>query len=215
MQAEATCMRLDHQRRQLLTMWFITTISSTRDKHLLVFSATPATILHAHWEPPSLILGRSARTIPYHSSTSNLVDDAVGLIVNIALVDHSDSSKCHQDLKLELKALQQTLVLTDSAIRAYDDPPLGQILVNTVKPEIQRCRMALLELLNTVDGAWQGLAFTTIRDLWRPVFGMRWDGGELVSLKTRLHHFRTLLGGFLMALNSYVVLVSHAFPPTK
>jgi hypothetical protein len=131
-------------------------------------------------------------------------DTAVRLVIQITelSVDHKDLSDTYRDLEYELKLLHQTLILTGLAIREYNDRLLGESLANTIKPEMERCCMALLELLDKVNCTRQGLAFTSISDLWRPIFGSRWDGSELSSLKMQLGHIRRSLGGFLMALNS-------------
>ncbi|KIM74240.1 hypothetical protein PILCRDRAFT_709571 [Piloderma croceum F 1598] len=132
------------------------------------------------------------------------VDIAVGLIIRIArlLVDHEDPSNNRRDLKLELKLLYQTLTLTGLAIQEYNDRPLGQSLVNTIAPEVERSITVLSELLDKISGTGQGLLHTSISDLWRQVWWSRWAGDELASLKVELSHIRRLLGGFLSALNS-------------
>jgi hypothetical protein len=143
------------------------------------------------------------------------VDIAVGLIIRIArlLVDHEDSDN-RRDLKLELKSLYQTLTLTSLAIQEYNDRPLGRSLVNTIAPEVERSTAVLSELLDRISGTGQGLFHTSISDLWRQVWWSRWAGDELASLKAKLSHIRRLLGGFLLALNSYVeILLFHVFQP--
>jgi hypothetical protein len=150
-------------------------------------------------------------------ATDLTVDTAVRLVVQITklLVDRRGSLNTHRDLELKLKLLHQTLILTELAIQEYNDRLLGKILANTITPEVERCCIVLLELLDKVNCTRQGLASTSISNLWQPVFGSRWKGDELASLKTKLCRIQRSLGGFLMALNSCVFFVFHASSPTE
>ena len=155
---------------------------------------------------------------PYNSSDAgSIVDSAVSLIVQITdlLIDRRDSSNKHRDLELELKSLHQTLTLTALGIQEYKDRPLGQSLAHTIAEETERCSMVLRELLDRVNDTWLGLSFTSIGDLWRPVWRSRWDGGELASLRLKLFGSRKSLVGFLVGLHSYVFVVFHAYPLTS
>jgi len=162
----------------------------------------------------------SIKTSRYHYSNTALnIDVAIAATVQITslLVDSRNSSNSHHTLKLELESLYQILDLTKGAIREYEDRPLGQSLVNTIAPEVERCHVLLLALLAKVNDTWVGLILTSISHLWRLVWRRQWDGDELASLKRRLSRSRNSLGGFLMALNSYVslrlCLSSHAETP--
>lgn len=154
--------------------------------------------------------------IPSDSSSdvSSMLDTAVCLIIRIThlLLDNRGASDNHRDLTLELKSLHQSLTLAGLAITEYEGRPLGQSLAKTVSSEAERCCMVLQELLDRVDGTWQGLNPTSINSLWRPVWWCRWDGDELASLRKDLTKNRRSVEGFLLALHSYVVLVNHVLP---
>ena len=148
--------------------------------------------------------------------TVSAVETVVGLIVQIThLMDRSNDGNNHRDMELELNSLQQTLTLAKLAIQAYGDRPLGQSLANTITPQVERCRVVLLELLDGVNSTRQGLFFTSIRNLWHPVWRKRWDGDEVASLRMKMHGIRMLLGGFLMALNSYAFTFLQCSPPSE
>ena len=159
---------------------------------------------------PEILSQRSLKhpITAYHPSEAvSTVETAAGLIVQITNLLTDSSNNCRA-LAFESKSLHQTLTLAGLAIREYGNRPLGQGLANTFAPEVERCRVVLLELLDRINGTRRGLAFTSISNLWRPVFGSRWDGNELASLKKKLCHIRRSLGGLLMALNSYVLCAS-------
>lgn len=133
-----------------------------------------------------------------------VIDAAISLVAQIAnvLINHQDHSSDHQGLELELKVLHQILDLTRLAIQEYDGRPLGQNLVNTVTPEVQRCRMLLRELLEKLTGTWKSLLLTKISGVWHKVWHGRWDSDELALLRKGLSSSRHSLGMFLWALNS-------------
>jgi hypothetical protein len=135
-----------------------------------------------------------------------IIDLAVDLIVRITnlLVDPEDPSNNRRDLKLELKSLQQTLILIRLAIQEYDDRPLGQSLAYTITPEVQRCTTVLSELYDLIKGTGLRLLHTSIKDLWRPVWWSKWLDSDVASLKMKLRDIRISLGGILSALHSYV-----------
>jgi len=101
--------------------------------------------------------------------------------------------------------LQQILTLTGLAIHEYCDTPLGQSLAETMAPEVERCSLALQELLDQVNATWLSLA--SIGDLWRQIWWGRWDGDEFNLLRKKLSHSRQSLERFLMALHSYVLFL--------
>jgi hypothetical protein len=155
---------------------------------------------------------------PYQSSHSiSTIDSTVNLIIQITnrLIDHTDSSNNHRDLQFQLKFLHQTLMLTRLAIQEYDGRQLGQSLANTITPEVVRCFIVLQEMLGSVIATCQGLSLTNIGYLWRPVWRRRWDGEELAVLRDKLSSRRESLGEFLVALHSYILFVSYAWPFTK
>jgi hypothetical protein len=126
-----------------------------------------------------------------------IIDIVIDLIIRITnlLVDPGDPSNNCRDLKLELKSLQQTLILIRFAIQEYDDRPLGQSLAYTITPEVQRCSTVLSELYDLIKGTGLRLLHTSIKDL-----RSRWP--DVASLKMKLRDIRISLGGILSALNS-------------
>jgi len=145
-----------------------------------------------------------------------IVDITTGLIVQIVqllIVPQAQQSDKHRDLRLELKALYDLLVMTGTAIQEYKDRPLGPSLINAVTSQVDRCRIVLKELLDRVSGTWWGLQQTSIGGLWRPVWWSRWDGDELALLRRKLSGSGDSLRGFLRALNSYVLFGFHASSP--
>ena len=67
-----------------------------------------------------------------------------------------------RDLLIELKALQQTLILTDMALWAYNGQPLGTSLVRGILPDVDHCCDTLSILLEAVEGTASGLGATSI-----------------------------------------------------
>ena len=137
------------------------------------------------------------------------VDINIGLIVQILrlLVGPEDeqSADRNRHLRLELETLSESLVLTGAAIQEYR-------LINALTPEVDRCRVVLEELLDRVIGTRRGLSWTSIGSLWNSVWRSRWYGDELESLRTKLSESRESFCAFLMALNSYVLLMFYALP---
>jgi hypothetical protein len=159
------------------------------------------------------ILETSSRNIvPAGTST---VDSAVRLIVQIVRLligPHAEQSlDQHKDLRLELIALYDTLVMTGTIIHAYENTYVRRTLVNVVTPEVNQCREVLEELLHTVNETWWSLSQTSIQWLWHLVCWSRWYGDELVSLRRKLLESRESLRIFLMALNSCVLPVFYLY----
>ena len=154
--------------------------------------------------------------------TCNLPPKAVGIatslileIINL-LIEHANQSPVERrELMLELKALYEVLVLTDTAIQEYENRPLGHSLVNVVTHEVIRCSVVLEDVLERVSGTREGLDRTKIGGLWPSVWWRRWNGDELSWLRKKLFHSQQLLGGFLIALNSYVLFEFSALPTLK
>lgn len=171
-------------------------------------------------EWPSLApvtLSPSAPAPPSHfKSIISVVDITAGLIIqilNLLITPVQSMTSNQKDLRLELKTLHQSIMLTRRAIEEYENRRLGQSLIHAVMPEVDRCRVVLQELFDRVNRTWKGLDPTCIRDLWRQVWWGRWDGDEMALLKDQLSDSRRLLLGFLRALNSYVVFgCSHGAP---
>lgn len=136
------------------------------------------------------------------------IDITTRLIIQISqlLTEKSQTADTHdaQELKRELKVLYDSLVCSALAIQVYDQRPLGQSLINTITPEVYRCREALKELLDKVNGTRHGLGQTVIEGFWQPVWWSGWDEDELKLLKKKLYTRRASIQTFLIALNSYV-----------
>jgi hypothetical protein len=102
-----------------------------------------------------------------YSTTTNPSEIAARLIIKIVqLLKDPESSNYFRDLKLELESLQRTLALAGLAIRAYEYTPLGRSLANIMNRESEQRRVALQDLLNTIDGYRGGLNSTRIRYHW-------------------------------------------------
>jgi hypothetical protein len=149
--------------------------------------------------PDHQVLQRSLHSTVYRlSEVLFIIDTVVDLIIQITnlLVDPGDHRR---DLKLELKSLQQTLILIRLAIQEYDDRPLGQSLAYTITPEVHRCSTVLSELYDSIKGTGLRLLRTSIKDLWRSVW---WSRPDVDSSEMKLRDIRILLGGILSALSS-------------
>jgi hypothetical protein len=151
---------------------------------------------------------RHRSLVPTRNLPPKGVGIATGLILEIInlLIEHAKQSAVeHRELMLELKALYEVLVLTGTAILEYENRPLGHSLVNVVSHEAIRCSVVLEEVLERVSGTREGLNRTKIGGLWQSIWWRRWNGDELSWLRRKLSQSRQLLGGFLIALNSYVL----------
>lgn len=100
----------------------------------------------------------------------------------------------------ELRLLQQTLIINQLAIHAYNDRPLGQTLAERITPAVTQCNAVLQEAVVSIGGTW--LNSVGIRDSWGTIWWDGWDENELTSLKKKLCLVRTPLSEMLMALNS-------------
>ena len=161
-------------------------------------------------------LSPNALASPSHLPES--IDITAGLIVqilNLLITPGKSMTSNQRDLRLELKTLHQSIMLTRRAIQEYENRDLGQSLIHAVTPEVGRCRVVLQELFDRVNGTWKGLDSTCIRDFWLQVWWGRWDGDEMALLKDQLSDSRKLLLGFLRALNSYVVFGCSHDAPTE
>ena len=184
----------------------------------------PCHVHHEGWkalEEPSLAsvtLTPSVPASPFRlPEIISVVDITAGLIVRILnlLVTGRSMTSSQRDLRLELKTLHKSIMLTRCAIQEYENRHLGQNLIHAVTPEVDRCRVVLQELFDRINGTWKGLDPTCIRDLWCQVWWGRWDGDEMALLKDQLSASRKLLLGVLRALNSYVVFGCSHDAPTE
>jgi hypothetical protein len=191
-------------------------ISGPLSMNFSLFGArhTPLPILHSDRDTLSWTLTKvsaeispQSTEVPFYHLPESI--DAIAAttrltieIVNLLMVPQAEEP--HKELRLELTALNESLVMAGAAIQEYQDRSLGQSLINAITPEVKRCRIVLEELFDRVDGTRRSLNHTSIQDLWRPVWWNRWTGDELVLLRTKLSQCRESLRGFMMALNSCV-----------
>jgi hypothetical protein len=140
------------------------------------------------------------------NTASSLIDK-----IEQILVDSTGPPDNNRGLQEELRPLRQTLALTGLAINAYRSTPLGQSLVSSINPEVERCCTVLQELFDSIRSCRQSMFATYIRDLWYHVWWSGWDEDEFASLRMKLLNIRKSLEGLLMALHSYVPFIqSHA-----
>ena len=163
-------------------------------------------VLNSFTTPPEMPLSSNTFAPASHSLES--ISTSTSLIVKIVqLLIRPQQPDKHMDLRLELQALCESLMLIGATIQKYQDRPLGLSLINAVTPEVERCREVLGELSEIVHRTLQALEPTTIRDFWRPVWWGLWNGDDraLLKLKFKLCERRRLLCNFALAVDSYVI----------
>jgi hypothetical protein len=162
--------------------------------------------------PDTLDRGRLP-AVTSHPPNVGSPGDVAGLIVQItqALIDCRASSNDYRDLKLELESLHQMLVLTGLAIQAYEGTPLGRTLTETINFEVEQCGKAVQELLSEINLYRRSLIPTRLRVLWSQVWYCGREKGELAQWRRKLSVRRISIAMFLMALNSYALLIIHSF----
>ena len=176
----------------------------------------PLPILHNDRDTLTSILTTTSEITPQSTEVPDLLyhlPEGIGAIAAatrltveiVTLLMVPQAEEPHKELRLELAALNESLVMTGAAMQEYKDRSLGQSLINAITPEVKRCRIVLEELFDRVSGTRWGLNHTSIQDLWPPVWWSRWSGDELVLLRTKLSQRRESLCGVLMALNSCVL----------
>ena len=112
----------------------------------------------------------------------SIVDPPIYLIVQIVQFLVGTASGL-EDLRLELAALYESLVMIQTAIQENEDSPLGlECLLNLITLEVNHCHSLLEELFNIVHGTWWGLD-SCISVLWLSVWQNQWDGNELIVLR--------------------------------
>ncbi|KIM42034.1 hypothetical protein M413DRAFT_445215 [Hebeloma cylindrosporum] len=123
-----------------------------------------------------------------------------------ALYDHRNITRECDTLAMEVRSLQQVLILTNVALTKYESTPLGEPLVHCILPEIAQCHLLLRHFSHKIDSCRQALTSTTISTLWRRVI---WAAsGEAASLSAKLSGHRLKLSLLLMSLNSVEFLDS-------
>ena len=138
------------------------------------------------------------------------VDIASGLIDKIEqMLVNSTPPDYNRGLQEELRPLRQTLALTALAIDAYRSTPLGQSLVTSINPEVERCCAVLQELFDSIRSCRRSMFATYIRNLWCRVWWSGWDEDDFTSLRTELLKIQKSLEESLMALHSYVPFTSY------
>jgi hypothetical protein len=157
--------------------------------------------------PPRVLSQTCLLPQAYRFETGCTSDIAFGLIDTIKqlMADRTTIDSDHH-LKHDLDTLRQTLTLARLAIDLFRSTPLGRSLAGCINPEVDRCCTVLQELLDSIRTYRQGLFTTYIRDLWYHVWWSGWGEDEFLSLRTKLLENQKSLEGFLMALQSYVLL---------
>jgi hypothetical protein len=182
-------------------------------------SISEQTAQHPPWPTscPRTSLQGTEDLIPMnHSSVlMSILDTAVGLIVDIVSVLHIESVDEHQHLERELKLLSQSLILTRSALQVYEHTLLGHSLAKTIYPEVTRCHVVLTDMHAKTTRYRESLHSTSIRGLWHQVWLSGWDRDELAKSRMELSSCQEPLNSFLVALNSYVLLILQSLTPTK
>ena len=152
---------------------------------------------------PILILTWSETKVlvPLEKSRTSC-DRVVRLIVEImqALRDPGPTD-LYNDLKPELKSLQQTFILAGLALRAYEYTPLGQNLVKIINQVAERCLTILQKLLEHINHYRWGLDSTRFGIFWRQICWSGDDVDKLAVLKRELSVCQLSLAECLKGLN--------------
>jgi hypothetical protein len=129
---------------------------------------------------------------PTSDTAARLIVEIVQALMDPKLADH------YQDLKRELGRLQQTITLTEVAIRIFEFTSLGQSLVEAINQEIKGCCV----VLNALHDAIKCSPFPKSR------FGYIWGSSrerasaELAALRKELFACQKSLGRCLGVLDS-------------
>ena len=159
----------------------------------------------------------SALILSLSNDVDRVIDIATCLVVQIVNLLVSPETReleqhnldKHNSLRLELDALHQSLVLLGITVREYQchGRPLGQSLIDAVKPVVTRCRGLLEELFENVNGGFRRRSHGQ-GGFWPPAFSRTRDGGQdtkLALLRAQLSECRELLREFVVAVDSYVL----------
>lgn len=143
--------------------------------------------------------------MPVFAFTAGSLGDilaTIGLTAQVVqvLYDHRNITHECETLAMELRSLQQVLILTDVALQKYESTALGQPLVDFIRPEVAQCHILLQQFSSKVQSCRQALTRTTISTLWRRVVWAASD--EALSLSANLSGHRLKLVLLLMSLNS-------------
>jgi hypothetical protein len=155
------------------------------------------------------LLAFASQDMPVVAFTAGSFGDAIatiGLVVKIiqALRESGDSSAQCLALGLELQSFHKTLIITDFSLSSLRSTPLGQVLANIIRPELDQCQVTLQSALDKIDVIKQTLGSTTIKHLWRKVMWTMSD--EAMSLRAKLSTHRGMLTMLLMAYTRKVYL---------
>lgn len=143
--------------------------------------------------------------MPVFAFTAGSLGDIVATIslttqVVKVLYDHRNITRECDTLAMEVRSLQQVLILTNVALKRYESTPLGETLVHCILPEVAQCHLVLQQLSHKVESCRQALTSTTISTLWKRVV---WAAsGEALSVSAKLSGHRMKLALLLMSLNS-------------
>jgi len=146
--------------------------------------------------------------MPVFAFTAGSLGDilaTIGLTAQVVqvLYDHRNITHECDTLAIELGSLQHVLILTDVALKKYESAPLGEPLVDFIRPEVAQCHLLLQQFSHKVESCRQALTSTTIATLWRRVVWAASD--EAASLSAKLSGHRLKLALLLMSLNSSVL----------
>ena len=148
-------------------------------------------------------LQKMAIALSSHSTAGTSGDTVARLIIEIVqLLMHTETSGDYRNLKLELESLQQTLTLVGLAVHAYEYTQLGRSLANIMNQELERCRVVLQELLDTINGYRWGLRSTRIHYYWSQVWWSGCDMDRLMALRQKLSACQGSLSRCLKGLKS-------------
>ena len=119
-----------------------------------------------------------------------------------SLLNHHKVLRAYGALKPELELLEQTLVATGFAIKAFRATRIGYHLTETIKPMLTQCVNVLQDLFDGVETYRQNFLPTSIYHLWRQVWHWGCEVSELESWRNKLFRCRSRLAMVVMALHS-------------
>jgi hypothetical protein len=174
-------------------------ISSSTPEHIIHHLCKPRTVLSLPNSSPGTLSQENALVSNSFSGASAVIGQAAQLILSIgrSLTQMlPESSDYYLDLKQQLDSLHQILTLTEFAVQAYENTPLGHSLATAINQEVELCDVVLQELFETVNGYRQGFS------VWHSWSRILWRGSEIASLTPRLSARQQALEGCLKALDS-------------
>jgi hypothetical protein len=159
--------------------------------------------LPAALNPPT-VFQENVITTHYSKATSSS-DIATGLIIEIVqsfMGLHSPNG--YRDLKLRLESLQQTVVLTELAVEAYEYTPVGRSLAKAINLEMESCVAVLQKLRKTIDSYSQVPKSSFVGYVLSNSWASGCEPNEIASIREQLRICQSSLCECLKALESYV-----------